>query len=388
MAKSLTIDHRHTQTELPAAFADAKPDYELANSVETGSEGVSGGFGLIRYKGKTWSLSFRGENYPFMRADGDGPLNSIEVVILKASLTKSKTYFPSYKPDERAKPVCWSNNAITPAADVPEPQHDNCALCPKNQIGSRTTDDGRKARACSDAKRIAVALEPRLASALTGLDFFEPLLLRIPASGLTDFGAYGDRMKKRGFALPAILTKISFDPQVEYPKFVFTPIRPLEPEEKAAAWELRSDPRTDRIVMEELEHKDALPAAFQIAKASVKALEAPKASASAGVETVAPAPKPTMVKAAAQAAVQARAPLPSIPDEDEVEEAEVIPPSPPLAPAQRITKPAVKKADKKAAAPPPPAEPEEPVDEDGEELPEGDDSDFNDRLAGLLGKLK
>lgn len=51
------------------------------------------GFGIVGYKGKVWSTRYRGDKKVLMRADNDGPMNSIEVVFLKASGHVSKIWY-------------------------------------------------------------------------------------------------------------------------------------------------------------------------------------------------------------------------------------------------------------------------------------------------------
>ena len=40
------------------------------------SGGITGGYGLIRYRGKVWAIHYQGNDVQLMRPDGDGPVGS------------------------------------------------------------------------------------------------------------------------------------------------------------------------------------------------------------------------------------------------------------------------------------------------------------------------
>src|SRR5262245_58923604 len=77
--------------------------------------GVQGGYGHIGYKGKVWSIRHNGETTPLMREDGDGPRNSIEVVVVKSPQVISKIWYEAgYVEGSSAAPDCFSANGLTP----------------------------------------------------------------------------------------------------------------------------------------------------------------------------------------------------------------------------------------------------------------------------------
>lgn len=214
------------------------------------SAGIEASFALIGYRGKVWSIRYRGEERPLMRDDGDGPRNSIEVVIVKAAGVKSKIYYPDWKPGSNEPPHCFSTNGLAPDPGAKHKQHASCAACPMNAWGSRISEAGKPGKACADSKRLAVVPMIDIPNELFG----GPMLLRVPAASLNELAEFGDGMSKLGFPYFSFATRISFDPQAEYPKFKFSAIRPLTDSEADIVMEMQNSPRTTRILAEGAEH--------------------------------------------------------------------------------------------------------------------------------------
>ena len=216
--------------------------------------GVQAGFGLIGYRGKVWSIRYRGDERQLMRDDGDGPRGSIEVVILKASGAVSKIWYENgYTEGSHASPDCFSTNGVTPDLSSPKKQSNACASCPMNAWGSRITPAGKAGKACSDSKRLAIAPLGDIRNEVFG----GPLLLRVPAASLQDLAQFGAMMHKMGYPYSSIGVRISFDPAESYPKFVFNAIRPLNDEEADIVLELQGSPQVDRILAEGSENQPA-----------------------------------------------------------------------------------------------------------------------------------
>lgn len=221
-------------------FAGAKVDNDLAS-------GIQAGFGLIGYRGKVWSVKYRGDETKLMRPDGDGPLNSIEIVILKASKHISKIYYEQgYVEGSTAAPDCFSTNGVTPEATSTKKQSNACATCPKNAWGSRTTPSGKAGKACQDSKRLAVVPSTNLENEAFG----GPMLLRVPPASLQDLASYGNKMQGVGYPYFAIVTRVSFDPQEAFPKFHFNAVRPLTDAEADTVLQLQARPEVERILAE------------------------------------------------------------------------------------------------------------------------------------------
>ena len=220
------------------------------------SDGIETSFAMYGYRGKVWSVRYRGDNKSLMREDGDGPRGSIEVIFVQASRHKAKVWYENgYEEGSNAAPDCWSNNGVTPDPQATKKQCDTCALCRHNAFG---TGPNGKGKACSDSKRVAVVPVGDIQNTLFG----GPMLLRIPAASLNEFGMYADVMAKAGFPLYAIATRVSFDPDVAYPKFKFHGIRPLIDAEVDEIESLRDTPLVKRIHAEQ--HEGAAPAPAQL----------------------------------------------------------------------------------------------------------------------------
>lgn len=279
---------------LPSRFVNQKLENDLA-------AGIASSFGMVGYKGKVWSIRYRGDEVALMRDDGDGPRGSIEVVIVKASAHVSKIWYEQgYVEGSTEAPDCFSTNGVTPDASARNKQSHACATCPKNAWGSRITPAGKQGKACSDSKRIAVVPLADLRNETYG----GPMLLRVPAASLNDLAQYGNKMSQLGYPYQFIGTRIAFNPNEAYPKFMFNGVRALEEHECEIIEEMRNDPHVTRILAEELD-TTALPAQAQLEQA----FEQPPAKPAPKVEAAKPAPTPAP-KPAEKSAARAEAAKP------------------------------------------------------------------------------
>lgn len=237
-----------TELSLPQGFGAVSQVFGggAGTNDELGA-GVNSSYGIVGYKGKVWSIRFSGENKPLMREDGDGPKNSIEVVLVKASAAISKIFYQNgYVEGSNAAPDCWSPDGVKPDASVQKKCHATCADCPMNAWGSRVTDAGKQGKQCSDSRRVAVVPINDIENDLFG----GPMLLRIPAASLKDLKSYGDLLSSYQYPYYAAVTRIAFDPNEAYPKFVFNAVRPLTDAEAAKIVKLRDDKRVATVLSE------------------------------------------------------------------------------------------------------------------------------------------
>lgn len=262
-------------------FANVKTENDLA-------AGVQAGFGLIGYKGKVWSIRYRGEEQQLLRDDGDGPRNSIEVVILKGASYISKIWYEKgYVEGSTAAPDCFSPNGVVPDPQSTKRQSNACANCPQNVWGSKITEAGKKGKACSDSKRLAVVPVGDIPNETFG----GPMLLRVPAASLQDLATYGNKMQNLGYPYFAIATRIAFDPNEAYPKFVFSAIRPLTDEEAEQVLALQPTQEVSRVLAEGSEHQqEAAPQAETVENAFEQPPQTPNAAPKPKAQTTA-APK-------------------------------------------------------------------------------------------------
>lgn len=236
MANSM-ISKDFGKHKISKVFKDAVAENDLG-------AGISGGFAVVGYKGKVWSVRRAGEDEILMRDDGDGPRSSIDVAIVSSATVLSKTWYEKgYVEGSSAPPDCWSGNGITPNPTSPKLQSPTCATCPRNVWGGKITENNKRTKECGDAKRMAVVFIDDIVEEDT-----QPMLLRTPAASLADLSSYGAEISKLGYPYYSVATKINFDPEESYPKFVFTAIRPLTDEEAERVMEMRGNALVDRIL--------------------------------------------------------------------------------------------------------------------------------------------
>lgn len=331
---------------------------DMLDEADEFAAGITGGFGILGFRGKVWRTKFRGEETPHLNDDGTAR-GSVELVLVKSAPNKSKIYYPNgYEEGSSESPACFSSNGIMPDPSAADPQCATCAMCPHDQFGSRITESGKKGKACSDSKRVVVVPLGDIANEVYG----GPMLLRVPAASLQDLAAYSNKMKGLGYPLFLIGTRIRFDLDAAYPKLIFSAIRPLTDDEAVQVRALRDDPQVARILntMDEAGEPVTQESAFE--------------------QPAAPAAKQAPKPAAAKPAVS---------------------PQPPVRPATSAAKPAGRVGGIAAAvaqpqqakpvvrqAPPAEPAPEPEVEmagsEPGGELPAGFQSELDAQLEGLL----
>jgi hypothetical protein len=152
----------------------------------------------------------------------------IDVIMVRANPEASKSFFSgNYDPSaEDQMPDCWSDNGIHPSPNVENKVSRWCKNCPKNAWGSAISKiSGKKIKACDDRKRIAVVPESRPDGAMYQVS--------IPGASLTEFAQYLSMLDEVVPAVPynGVVTRISFDPDADYPKLLFKPMRYITDEE-------------------------------------------------------------------------------------------------------------------------------------------------------------
>lgn len=290
--------------QVPAALAEkyaelfGKPTGDL-------SAGVQDSFGVVSFKGKVWRVKFRGEERMVKNADGD-PAASLVAVIVKGSPMLSKIYYPgAYTEGDQDAPDCFSVDGVRPDPGAAKPQSPTCAVCPHNVWGSKVTEQGNKTKACSDNRRLAIVPYPDLRNE----SFGGPLLLRIPPASLQELKTYEQGLMELGLPYQAVITKISFDHQLAYPKLTFTAIKGLDEAEARVVLELMNGTVVDRMLAEAPVVDEAA------ARAPAASGPAPAASGPAPAQGNAPAPaaqatpQPSTANAATAAPVASETPI-------------------------------------------------------------------------------
>ena len=224
------------------------------------TQGVAPSFPVISFRGKVWRVMAGGEEKIVQNADGD-PVASMKFVIVKASPNVSKLFYEKkYAEGDDNPPDCYSTDGVKPDPDAPKKQSPSCASCPMNQFGSRITEDGKKAKACTDNRRVAVIQYPRVDHNLG------PALLRVPPTSLGNLMKLGSALEKAGVPYQAVAVKVGFDQSVSYPKLTFTPTDVLTPEQAKVVRDWMNDDVMDGIFatpVHDPSTEDAKPAEVQ-----------------------------------------------------------------------------------------------------------------------------
>jgi hypothetical protein len=238
--------------QVPAVFSNKQmsPAFQtaLAGQDDSLAEGIGQSYAVVGYKGKQWSLRYRGQRHNFIDAQGFG-IPYLDVIVLNQAKTKSKSFYKKYEPgsSDGERPVCASMDGIVPDPDVVEKQCDSCALCPRN-IWRTDPQTGRKGRECTDYKRLAVMILPTHTKPLLGEPLMEPAFLRVPPASLNSLAIMGETMDRQGFHYSSYITRITFDPNKSWPEMVFRPLQQLTDGEAPVILKLRQDPLSARII--------------------------------------------------------------------------------------------------------------------------------------------
>lgn len=209
------------------------------------SEGVALSFPLISLRGGKWRYRWRGEEQVINDPSTGFAAPTLEVVIVDASKTLTKTWYKDpYAEGQNKRPDCWSSDGKVPDAGVPEPVNDICLTCPKNAFGSSVTPAGKPAKACQDRRRVVIAPSHDLENDARG----GPILLSIPPGSLKNSQGYGDWLDENNLAYYGCVTQLSFDQQVSHPKIEFTYLRALDDDDVRTVLSLRGMEQVKRIL--------------------------------------------------------------------------------------------------------------------------------------------
>jgi hypothetical protein len=236
-------------------FTNSRPSQAFAHldaAKDNLAEGIGSSYGVVGYKGKVWTLRYRGDRHTFVRSDDGTPANAIDAIILRQAHNKSKSYYEGgydTNASEGRRPTCAALDGITPDVDVPQRQATHCAICPRNAW--KTSPDGRKSRECTDYKRLAVLIMPKQTQDLLGAPLMEPVFLRVPPASLNALVDLGEAMAGKGYHYSSYITQISFDPAQPHPKFIFRATKPLTDKEAPVVLAMRETPMALRITGED-----------------------------------------------------------------------------------------------------------------------------------------
>lgn len=226
----------------------ALPDYlREADDITKNLAGGSGGK-QISIKGGVWRMLVGGEE---VAKNEDRAMN---FVVVAANPNINRTfYLDKYEEGKTVTPSCWSENGVTPDAEVPAAQRQcsSCAKCPQNIEGS---GDG-KSRACRFSTRLAVALESDLQGGVYRLQLPAKSIFGRPDGEKMPLQAYAKFLSGHGVPITGVVTEARFDTSEAVPVLRFRAVRPLSREEYTEAKELASGEEAKRAVEFKLQAK-------------------------------------------------------------------------------------------------------------------------------------
>lgn len=208
-------------------------------------EGIRDAFPLLSVKGKVFSARISGQSTPFLDPATRQPYPFLDVVLVNASRNLSKAYYiKGFAEGDMNPPDCWSLDSIRPDPSVAQKVCATCTACPMNAFGSKITEDGKQAKACQDARRVAVMMPHQL-----GQENALVLMLRVPQSSLKNLKAYAELLSRHGFEPGACVTRIAFDYQVAFPKLLFNFVAPLNDAQFEKVVAVADSPQTTAMLM-------------------------------------------------------------------------------------------------------------------------------------------
>lgn len=198
-------------------------------------------------------ISFKASRYRTIAADGVETLvnengtngTTMDVIVLDANPAVSKFYYDKpYNPNaegDEAGPACFSEDGIAPSARSPRPQSRSCATCPLNAWGSKISEvSGKKVKACSDVKKLAVIPINNLGG--------DAYVLGIPGASLKTWGGLVKSCAGRNVPVNAMVIRLGFNPQVSYPELTFTPAAWVSNDQATAVSDLIDSPDMASLV--------------------------------------------------------------------------------------------------------------------------------------------
>jgi hypothetical protein len=171
------------------------------------SSGMASGIKFIRLDGKQ-----------FVIVDGGvkTPINSHQLVgvIVNAGPISKRYYKKKYTGKDTHAPDCASADGEVPDAAIIDPECKKCETCPKNAWGSREGYTGKKAKACQEYRRLAFCITDEEGNhSIYRID--------VPAASLNNLRIYGSMLEMHKKPIPAVMTKITFDPDASYQRLKF-----------------------------------------------------------------------------------------------------------------------------------------------------------------------
>lgn len=303
MSGLIALDAFSAGSALPSVFGPVSDaDFDAMTA------GIGLGFAVVSFRGKVWRVR-KGNDETILRDDKGNPLRRLRCVLVGSNSALSKTFYEgAYEPGTSNPPDCSSIDGIKPDIGVENPQSLACATCHNNQFGSKINDNGKKAKACTDSRRLALVPYPDVANEAFG----GPMMLRVPPASLESLAKAVNALRAQMIPPHAAVIDVAFDVEAEYPMLTFTPRAVInDPAIGALIMEHRASTLTKQILH-----------GAQMGQLAGDVLNLPGATRPAALPpATAPAPAPAAktakAKPKAKETAPAPAPAPDVLDDDD-----------------------------------------------------------------------
>ena len=188
----------------------------------------------------------------------DGPIN---VIIVNALPGISRQFYANDYDPEAEAPDCYSNLGDKPEPNATNIQNATCNGCPQNI-------EGPKGRACKYQRRIAVILEGDPSGDIYQMNLGSKSIFGKGGGRLFPFEAYFNYLSSNNESIDRVVTSISADDSVDYPKMFFSAARHLtasEAELAAQAGSSRDAKNVIRLSVAQADGVKKLPPAAEAA---------------------------------------------------------------------------------------------------------------------------
>lgn len=193
-------------------------------------------FPMLSCRQGRWRVRAGDEEQVLKTPDGKHNLSAVGAVVIGANQGTYKAFYEKpFDPnaDKAEAPRCWSSNGEAPSQFVTNPISKLCANCPKNAFGSKITEKGTKAKACSDSKRLLI-LPYHDETGVSDIVH----MVNMPVMSLKNWALYIAALKKHSVPVSAVVTAFSLDEDVDYPLMKFRHIGWLDEAQYVRAQEL------------------------------------------------------------------------------------------------------------------------------------------------------
>lgn len=154
---------------------------------------------------------------------------AMNIIIVRAAENNARTYYGGqYEKGVKSRPVCWSDDSITPSEKSKSPQHKTCNGCPQDVKGSGQGES----KACRYSRRLAVLLASDIDGDIYAMNINASSLFAQGEGRKMGLQQYARFLGGHGIEVSAVVTEMRFDTSANM-KLVFSAVRPLEEAEWA-----------------------------------------------------------------------------------------------------------------------------------------------------------